>query len=784
VPTVQELRERLRRPLERELAMGCQNRVVTAGLESLLENVGGPFPKVREALRGYAGWEVPQRRERLEAALRLLDDRSISAQPAQRPTTATAPKDLPRLGPTLFTPDTDLARLPLGPGGPRKLATLGVRTLRDLLHYYPRRYEDRRALPGFHALEDGAKATITGTITAKSRHQPRKGMLILKATLRDDLGNTVNASWFNQPWVEKNVSEGRRIIVTGRVKKFGRKADLNVEYFEIEDPDGESLATDRIIGVYPSTEGISQDFLRKSARLALEALPEAEDFLSSRERGALRVAPYAEALREAHFPTSEEGLERALARLRFDEYLFLELRVMLQGEHGALGKRFTASDEDTSTFEAALPFRFTNAQRRALADIQADMRSSKQMARLLQGDVGSGKTAVAACALYLAVREGMQGALMSPTEILARQHFANLTSYLFPLGVRVELLIGAMTARERADARARIAAGQVDVVVGTQALIQEGVEFANLGLAVVDEEHRFGVMQRRALLKGRPDVLVMSATPIPRSLALTAYGDLELTIIDELPPGRTPIKTKLLVDTQRTQAYSFVLKQVLTGRQAYEVAPLIEESEAEALQETLAATKLADDLRELLPQARVDLLHGRMSGAEKDDVMARFRNREFDVLVSTTVIEVGVDVPNATVMVIENAERFGLSQLHQLRGRVGRGAEQSYCILVAGEHTASTRKRLKVIEESTDGFVIADADLKLRGPGELRGTRQSGLDDLKLGDITQDAEVIARARDFAKAVLAEDPRLESPARATLRAELVARSEQVAVRDVI
>lgn len=327
----------------------------------------------------------------------------------------------------------------------------------------------------------------------------------------------------------------------------------------------------------------------------------------------------------------------------------------------------------------------------------------------------------------------------------------------------------------------RIAQGDVDVVVGTQALIQENVQFDHLGLAVVDEEHRFGVQQRRRLLKSRPDVLVMSATPIPRSLALTAYGDLELSIIDELPPGRTPVETKLIQDTHRAQAYGFVMRQIREGRQAFVVTALIEENEN---LELLAATQLADDLKVLLPEARVDLLHGKMSAAEKDHVMERFRAREFDVLVSTTVIEVGVDVPNASVMVIENAERFGLAQLHQLRGRVGRGSAKSYCVLVAGEHSKKTRQRLKIIEGSTDGFVIAEADLKLRGPGELRGTRQSGIPDLRLADLANDAEIIEQARELAKHILAHDPRLEHPRLGYLRAELQSRSQSVAFREVI
>ncbi len=756
--------------------MGCQDRVVTAGLEALLNNVAQPFPKVRAVLDGYSIMQPAQRKERIEEALQLLD-----TDPRIKPTKVVAAKFAPTQTKT-FTPDTAVTALSLPHGGAKKLATLGIRDMRDLLHYYPRRYEDRRALPGFHLIEDGARVTIVATVTDHTRHQPRKGMLILKANMRDDKGNTASATWFNQPWVEKNLKPGTRLIVTGKAKRLGRKLEVGVEYFENDSEDGASFSTDRIIGVYPTTDGVSQAFIRKCVVLATEALPEPIDFLSNTIRNKNSLLPYGQALQQAHFPSELEDLELALARLKFDEYLFLELRVMLQGEAHLLGKTFRALDSDIKTFAGALPFKLTNAQTRVIGEVATDMRQDKQMARLIQGDVGSGKTAVAACALYLAAKDGMQGALMAPTEILARQHFASLGKYLNPLGLKLELLLGAMTGKERDAAREKISSGEVDVVVGTQALIQEGVEFKNLGLAVVDEEHRFGVMQRRALLANRPDVLVMSATPIPRSLALTAYGDLELSSIDELPPGRTPIHTKLLLDTHRTDAYSFAMKQIKEGQQVYVVAPLIEESEK--MTEILAATQLAKDLRDILPEARVDLLHGQMKSSEKEDIMARFRNHEFDLLVSTTVIEVGVDVPNATVMVIENAERFGLSQLHQLRGRVGRSDIQSYCILIAGEHSKKTRERLKVIEKNTDGFKIAEEDLRLRGPGELRGTRQSGIQDLRLGDISKDTIIIEAARNLAKEILITDPKLVQPNNANLRAELQARSEQVAVRDVV
>ncbi|WP_026332287.1 ATP-dependent DNA helicase RecG [Deinococcus apachensis] len=779
--TVAEMRERLRRPLVAELASGCVNRVVAGGLERLLASpLAGPFPQVREALSGYAGLDSASREEALYAALALLDGQEKAAK---------APRAAPPIKPAVPTAapgerlpiDAEVTRLDTGPGGARKLQSLGLRTVRDVLHAYPHRHEDRRALPDLSEVEEGQKVTVEGTVVAKSRRKPKPNMFILEVTLETPSGGRVRASWFNQPWVERQLKEGARLVLTGRAKKFGRSVQLGVEHLETVEDAKDSLSTGRIVGVYDSKDGISQEFLRRAAFRSLRAAP-LDDYLPAHWRRQYGLTDLGDALWGIHLPRDEAQLERAMHRLRFDEYLFLELRVLLQGEDAVLlGKRFQATGEDISRFESALPFAFTNAQRRVLLEITDDMRSERQMARLVQGDVGSGKTAVAACALYLAVRDGYQGALMAPTEILARQHYANLVGYLSQLDVRVGLLIGAMTPKQKLEMQTRIADGDVDVVVGTQALIQENVRFDNLGLAVVDEEHRFGVMQRRKLLAGRPDVLVMSATPIPRSLALTAYGDLELSIIDELPPGRTPVETKLIQDTHRQQAYGFVMRQIREGRQAYVVTALIEENEN---LELLAATQLADDLKTILPEARIELLHGKMTAAEKEYVMDRFRAREFDILVSTTVIEVGVDVPNATVMVIENAERFGLSQLHQLRGRVGRGSAQSYCILIAGEHSKKTRQRLKIIEGSTDGFVIAEADLKLRGPGEIRGTRQSGIPDLQLGDLASDVEIIERARELAKHILAHDPRLEHPRLQYLRGELQNRSQSVAFREVI
>ncbi|MDR6218683.1 ATP-dependent DNA helicase RecG [Deinococcus soli (ex Cha et al. 2016)] len=824
---VQDMRERLRRPLEHELRTGCANRTVSGGIEKLLEHLAMPFPQVRETLRDYANLSPERREEKLRAALVLLAPEHARAakaptrsapepsvtpslfgdvpaprppgRPASRPARPSPAPAAPAapapaaaspartaldelLSGPRWTLDQAVADIPELRSGARKLHALGLRTVRDVLHHYPRRHEDRRVMPNIRAAEDGQKFTVLGTLISKARRSPKPGMTLTEAVIEDSFGQRVKCTWFNQPWVERQLREGARLIVTGRVKRFGSTVQVSVETFESEDQSKDSLSTGRIIGVYDTKDGTSQDFLRKVTYLAVHRT-DYPDHLSSTICARWSLTTLKDALLGMHFPEDEAHLTRAMERLRFDEYLFLELRILLQGEQGVLlGKRFHAREEDIDRFERTLPFKFTGAQRRVLSEIARDMRDERQMARLVQGDVGSGKTAVAACAVYLATRDGYQGALMAPTEILARQHYANLQNYLYPLGVRVGLMIGALTPRQKAATIFAAEHGELDVIVGTQALIQDGVIFNNLGIAVVDEEHRFGVQQRRSLLKNRPDVLVMSATPIPRSLALTAYGDLELSIIDELPPGRTPIETKMIADHHRAQAYAFVMTQLNEGRQAYVVASLIEENET--LADLRAATDLAEEIRTLLPDARVALLHGKMSAQEKDAIMASFKALEFNLLVSTTVIEVGVDVPNSTVMIIENAERFGLAQLHQLRGRVGRGALQSYCILVAGDTSAKTKKRLKVIENSTDGFVIAEADLKIRGPGEIRGTRQSGIPDLKLGDIVSDAEVIEQARDLAKAILSSDATLEHPKLLPLKTELQSRAAQVAYRDVI
>jgi len=670
----------------------------------------------------------------------------------------------------------------LGAQAPSKLAEVGITTYRELLGYLPRRYEDRRALPDFASLTDGQTATLSGRVVSRVGNRTRRGLHVMRASLEGGQGQRVTAVWFNQPWLERQIFPGVRLILTGRVKRLGRRLEVAVQGFEVDD-DTESLSFNRIVGIYPSTPGLSQAYLRRAVKRLLDALPTLPDYLHRSILETNDLLSLDRAMRAAHLPESEEALQAALKRLKFDDFLFLQLALLRSRDPGRVARSFDVRREYLDEFASSLPFALTPFQERALNEILADLAAPRQMARLLQGDVGSGKTAVAAAAVYVVVKNGSQAALMAPTEILARQHFLNLQRYLFPLGVRMELLIGAMTAGERRSAKARIGTGEAEFVVGTHALIQEGVEFADLGLAVIDEEHRFGVAQRRSLIKDMPDVLVMSATPIPRSLALTSYGDLDLTTIEGLPPGRLPVKTLLVPATKRLDVYRFAWEQVKQGRQVYVVTPLIEDSEA--LDEVLAATTLEADLRQILPEAaRIGLLHGRQSPAEKDGVMAAFRDHQLDVLVSTTVIEVGVDVENATVMIVENAERFGLAQLHQLRGRVGRGAHASHCVLVAGDAGRKTRARLGALVKHADGFTIAEMDLRLRGPGDIRGTRQSGLPELTIGDVLNDGEIIEAARALAERMLAADPNLEATWAERLVAELRRRSRAVMVREVI
>ena len=661
------------------------------------------------------------------------------------------------------------------------LRAAGVHTVGDLLRYYRRRYLDRSTITPIRQLQEGP-VTIVGTVTAKALMPGAGGRSRFELRVTDESGGTAKCVWFRGAnWVGRAFSTGERVAFHGKAEKYGSAFSFSHPDFDKLDDAAAALDTGRIIPLYPGSAalekvGITSRSFRKMiygafqthGALIPEVLPEVV-----REKHGLIAGNVA--LRAIHFPRDAAEQGRAERRLKFEEFFFLQLLLALTrgrqkrepgselGGAGALTQRFLGE---------VLPFTLTNAQQRALADVARDTASGHQMNRLVQGDVGSGKTVVGVAAMLMAVDAGHQAAFMAPTEILTEQHYANVRRFLEPLGLQVRLLIGGQRKKLRTEILAEIASGEANIVVGTHALIEDTVEFKSLGLAVVDEQHRFGVVQRaRMQRKGqRPHTLMMTATPIPRSLAMTVYGDLDVTVMDELPAGRKPIDTRVYPDSRREEMLAFVQGQLREGRQAYVVFPLVEESESETLADVKDAESGAAELAEKLRPYRVDLVHGRMVAYEKEEAMDAFKAGETDVLVATTVIEVGVDVPNATVMVIEHAERFGLAQLHQLRGRVGRGADQSFCFLMAGfKRTAVATERLEAMEGSGDGFVLAELDLKLRGAGDFFGTRQSGLPDLKIADVVRDQEILAEAREAAFALAEADPTLADPALATMRA---------------
>ncbi|MFP6653285.1 MAG: ATP-dependent DNA helicase RecG, partial [Dehalococcoidia bacterium] len=610
-----------------------------------------------------------------------------------------------------------------------------------------------------------------------------------QAVLGDETGN-VRVMWFNQPWLAKTLKPGMRVAISGKVNVFrGNIVFESPEHEVLDGSQGNMVHTGRMVPVYPATDGLYQRTIRNLVKQALdtcirqieEYVP--DDVLKRNGLTALRDAIY-----QMHYPDSEDERRAARKRLAFDELFILQLAVMIQKrlwKESGEGTAIRSGVDMLEPFFDALPFELTGAQYRVLDEMFADIRSKKPMRRMLQGDVGSGKTVVAAAAMLAAVQAGYQAALMAPTEILAEQHFltiCNLLSeteleadgkYVVTLNVAgieesvvVGLLLGSHRKRVKDDIYAMLGAGAIDIIIGTHALIQSPVDIPKLALVVVDEQHRFGVMQRASLSEkgARPHVLAMSATPIPRSLALTVYGDLDVSVIDEMPPGRESIRTRWVQSDRRDAAYGFVRKEVEAGRQAFIVCPLIEESEA--IQSRAAVVEHERLSTQVFPELNLGLLHGRMSLQEKEEVMDRFKTRKIDILVSTPVIEVGIDVPNATVMLIDGADRFGLSQLHQFRGRVGRGEHQSYCLLMADSPGMEARKRLKLLERVRDGFELAEEDLKIRGPGDYAGTRQSGLPSLRVASIT-DQDILAMARREAMRLLETDPELTSEANESL-----------------
>jgi len=794
--------------------------------EALEEEARGCCDEICGVLADYGTCDARGRAERAAEALRLL--RSLDGSTAEGGgeeaiSTPGAPEhqaDAPPRGrgshrgrrqapaqPAAV--ETDLLDTPVGgqrkspPAWATRVAKLGIETNRDLLYYFPRDYVPLKTLSD---LVDGERAAVLVEAVTREESVVReaRGFRLMRYALEvaDSTGRAWVTSFARVPRrgarsaiisgspLSLNFQPGTRLLIEGSVKRAGRF--IEIQYAGSERVDGsDRLPAGSLVAVYPLTDGVYQSHIRPNVRRLLAQLPDdLPDPLPASLRERHGLLPLAQALRDIHTPPSEEAKEAATRRLAFEELLTLQVALAQrrrEQQRPGTGISMRPRGDLVAILEEVLPFSLTRAQQRVISEIIADMGADQPMCRLIQGDVGSGKTVVAAAALMVALQNGYQGALMAPTELLAEQHYLVLSRMLEPLGVSVELLTGSLRAQERQRATQRIGAGHAQIAVGTHALIQEGVEFHQLGLVVIDEQHRFGVKQR-ALLRGKggqPDTLVMTATPIPRTLALTLYGDLEISVLDEMPPGRQIIRTSWLPLPHQREAYEFVRQQVREGRQAYVVCPLIEESENLQAE---AATKLAEQLRDdVFPDLRVGLLHGGMRVAEKDAMMEAFRAGEVDVLTTTTVVEVGVDVTNATVMLILNAERFGLAQLHQLRGRIGRGAHGSHCILLSDRRHDPTgriasmgddslegiRRRLKVMIEESDGFKIAEEDLLLRGPGEFYGTRQHGLPDFRLARMARDVGVLEAAREAAFWLVERDPGLRETENRALRQQVKA-----------
>ena len=649
----------------------------------------------------------------------------------------------------------------IGPKKAKLLEKLHIRTLRDALETYPRDYEDRTHITPIAEIDMEDKYAVRAVVGTEPKvNRIRKGLTLVKCTIYDET-STLNVTYFNNPYAAAQLRVGQEYVFYGKVQGFGRGRTMVSPQSERVAPDADHPG--RIVPVYPLTAGVGQSLLHRAIRQGLdEGADRLPDLLPAELRRQHGLCDVRYAYENIHFPADDAALAAARRRLAFEELYFLTLGLRLLRARRTTVKGKTCAAVDMTPFFGALPFSLTGAQVRAVDDILRDMTAERPMNRLVQGDVGSGKTMVAAAGIYFAAKNGLQAALMAPTEILAEQHYHTLAPLLEKLGVRCALLTASTKAKTRRSILEQLAAGEIDLAIGTHALLSPDISYQNLGLVVTDEQHRFGVNQRAALgAKGEnPHLLVMSATPIPRTLALMVYGDLDVSVIDELPPGRRSIETYAVPSSYHERIYAFLEKQLAEGRQAYIVCPMVEEN-GELPDERKAVTAYAEKLqKEVLPNRTVRFLHGKMKAKEKETIMRAFAAGEIDVLVSTTVVEVGVDVPNASVMLIENAECFGLSQLHQLRGRVGRGPWQSYCILVSDNRGEENKTRLDAMRRTQSGFALAEEDLKLRGPGDFFGARQHGLPTLRVADFACDMELLYEAQGAAEALLALDPRLE------------------------
>ena len=671
----------------------------------------------------------------------------------------------------------------IGPKKAEKLNKLGIYTIKDLLYYFPRQFEDRSIIKKIAQLEDEEKVTVKALITNIESYTPKKGMTITRIDVKDDTG-FAKLTFFNREYIKNTFRVGDSILAFGKVKKNGRFVELNSCELEYLSASPKNIG--KLVPVYPLSYGVTNKDIMNTVRMVFESkdikIPE---YMPEYILKKYRLCGIEYAIKNIHFPKDKESLKIALYRLIFEELLVLQLGLFMykggsSDEKGILFKRNQRLDEVLKS----LPFSLTRAQNRALNEIIDDMCSEKVMNRLVQGDVGSGKTVVALLALAECVFNGYQGALMAPTEILAQQHYESFTETFEDIGINVELLTGSVTKKQKEGILQRAKDGEIDILIGTHALIEDNVEFKNIGLVITDEQHRFGVRQRGKLSsKGEsPDILVMTATPIPRTLALILYGDLDISIIDELPPGRQPIETIAVEKKKRDKVYnSLVRREVDKGRQVYIVCPLVEESET---LDITSATETAEEIkRDFFPDLRVGLLHGKMKPSEKDTIMTAFKNHELDILVSTTVIEVGVNVPNSTLMIIENAERFGLVQLHQLRGRVGRGKHQSYCVLIYGSNSEVCRKRMSIMEETNDGFKISEKDLEIRGPGEFFGTMQHGVPELKVANLFKHMKILKTVQQEARIIIGEDSTLDFKEYRGLKREIESKFKDKIEKDI-